>query len=254
MKQLWIAPVGGLGDRIRLILFALELAAKDDRELHVSWIPNFHLGCEFEKLFKCESIKVHDHLNQQDIALCDFGNSTSDSIKRMIWNCHAEVIQMTAFVDGYSFSRFDREFQPTEEIESLVNDFCQRSGGEHPWIGVNVRCGDKHDETPPLEEYFEKVDYLISRHPESKVYLCTDGGAVVEGQFLEKYTERLLIYPMRSLDRNTPEHCIDAVVTLFLMKQCHTLVTSNYSGFSRMAAGMSRAEMPGKISTVKLSK
>jgi hypothetical protein len=245
-KYLVLKPYSGIADRVRLILFGLQLAKKSGRELVVVWEKSFHLGCEFYKLFQANGFTVADDDRFCGEALADYTDSSEYAIEKVVLASTVDIFKMRAFVDSWSYDKFGELFQSSAEVSALYADFNIRSFPA-PWIGINVRAADKKDEMPPLEEYFAKADKLLEAQPASKIYLCTDGGDEILSAFDKHYGNRLIHYPMRSLDRNSEEHCIDAVVTLYLLKRCLSLVTSNYSGFSRLAAGRSRREMPGKI-------
>jgi hypothetical protein len=242
---------GGIGDRVRLILFALKLAKKCQRELLVQWPLNAHLGSPFEKLFQSDAFKVIDESEFSGEAMIEFDQSSEVSIEKVVMGSTCDILKIRAFVDGFSYKDFDKYFRPTKEVARMWEWFWDKYR-DNPRIGVNVRAGDKKEDMPSLDDYFAQVDKALIELPKASVLLVTDGGDGVIQEFIKVYKERLITYPMRSLDRNTENHCFDAVVTLYLLKRCHAIVTSNYSGFSRLAAGRSRLEMPGKISTIKL--
>jgi hypothetical protein len=79
-----------------------------------------------------------------------------------------------------------------------------------------------------------------------QIFLATDDPQI-QDSFLQRYESRLITYPVRSLNTSLEVSIIDAAVILLLLRRLPVLITSNYSGFSRLAAGRGKFEMMGRL-------
>ena len=100
---------------------------------------------------------------------------------------------------------------------------------------MHVRKTDKGADCPSSEASSDAIDGVLARWPEAGLFLATDDPGHV-ASLVKRYGQRIVTYPVRSLRRDVPEGIIDAVVTLYLLRQTGGVVGSRVSGFS-MCAG-----------------
>ena len=110
-------------------------------------------------------------------------------------------------------------------------------------IGVHIRRTDNKNscEFSPTELFIEQMRKEVSSNPAGCFYLSTDD-ADEERKLKEIFGERIIVYPKRSLDRNTLQGQEDALIDLHNLSCCKKILASYYSSFSTVAAEWGKIE------------
>jgi hypothetical protein len=243
MKELHVEVFGGLCNRLRVYISACHLAERYGRKLLLSWRSTEDCGARFRDLFTNSIAEV----DPRPASPAPWTGTSPDNVLQAVRSSEPVVWLREC---GWLVPDADRpktipHFEalcPVEAVVEGVDALAQRL--TRPAIGVHVRRGDfaehlpqrYHIDLPPLERYFEYLDDW-----RGTIFLATDGGAAVEGEFRERYGHRVVIHPKRSPGRNTPEAIQDALVDVYLLQRCQAVIGTRYSSFSGLAWIMSGA-------------
>lgn len=244
MKYLICIPLAGLGNKMRVIASAEQLATLQNRKLIVLWLRSSACNARFDQLFKPKSFVVSLNkvfallfaklfkvkkfmggvIKDVDIRL----NLSTEWLDKMNKKRLLVFYTCEQFVDKIDLSMF----QPNDAVQSLL---CAQI--DKHTIGVHIRRGDNMVSImeSPLTLFIREMDKAIKENPYTKFYLATDSEkeqAVLE----ERYKDRILIYKKRSLDRNSSTAIVDAMVDLYNLARCKKILGSYYSSFSQIAA------------------
>lgn len=226
----------GIADRVRGILWAIDMAEEVGRELEVIWEPTPECAATLGDLFQPIGVVVHDADVYPGLRLIDLAFTSDDLCRAFFQSCN-EDLKINFIAERRNFYGFARRFKPSDYVAACVRSFGMRL--DRDCVGVHIRRGDKegHVSFPETREYFE----LIPKN--NQVLLATESIGVL-GEFWSHYGGRLAWYPVRSLDRHSREATIDSAVILFLLRGLKYFVSSEYSGFSAMVHGGYRVDDP----------
>lgn len=256
MDKIIVQPLGGLCNRMRVIVGAVELAKQMHRQLVVIWTQDATLNAKFSDLFEPIPYKViecsldswrykvlyhwYKDIKHSMILDDEWISNNARGKEYDVWRdkieCRNLFLQtnLDILLDGdYSIFRVQ-----TSVIEELNNVECDENT-----IGLHIRRTDnvKAIECSPTSLFIEKVEEELRYNPTMKFYLATDD-AEEEKAFISRFGERILIYHKHSLDRNNPIAIKDALVDLYNLSHCKKIYGSYWSSFSDTAALWSRIE------------
>lgn len=250
MNKIIVQPLGGLCNRMRVIVGAASLAKKLGKRMVIVWTQDQSLNARFDELFEPIPYEVIET------------NLTSLS-QRLRWKYLTHLRRCTVLDDtwihenarGKDFSHwkdkvennnilinsnldilFDGDYSIFKAKESLLNEF-NNVIIDKGVIGIHIRRTDNMNAVKfsPTKLFLEKMNEEISLNPTIRFYLATDDPKE-ENIFLKEYGERIIIYQKHSLDRNNPIAIKDAVVDLYNLSRCRKIYGSYYSSFSDTAA------------------
>ena len=251
MPKLILSTWGGIGDKICTMLTGYRIAQSADREFMYRWRASDSCPILFEEAFS-SSINV-----VSDISDIPYKREIPVELRRGIKG------GATKFVDylkrdnddiflimclPHNYSNFHL-IHPNERIKRSVENF-KAVFFDSKVLGVHIRRTDKIVDfagIPSIKTYTNAVDDFISVNSDHKILLATDdGGISPEGNvfrnegivdiFKRRYGNKLITYPVSSLDRRSKNGTLDAVATLFLLRETDFFIGSGYSGYSKMAA------------------
>src|SRR5262245_59837517 len=193
MREFHVAVFGGLCNRLRVFISACYLAERYGRKLVLIWHPNDDCGARFGELFT-NTIAEADVLpgipppwtgTAPDKVVRDVRSSDP-----VVW-----VRECGWLVPDSDHSETISYFEalcPVDAVANGVRSVAQLFGRDT--VGVHVRRGDfaehlpkrHHIGLPPLERYFEYSDSW-----RGTIFLATDGGGAVEGEFRARYGDRV---------------------------------------------------------------
>lgn len=228
----------GIADRVRGMLWALEMAEQTGRSLEVIWERTSECGANFTDLFQPIAIPVHDADVYPEHRLLDMSFFSDEVCRKLLLSCD-ENLKLNFVAERRDFFGFADTFKPSDYVAACVRNFGMRL--DRDCVGVHIRRGDKegHLEFPATQAYFD----IIPRN--NQVFLATESIGVL-GEFSSYYENRLRWYPVRSLDRHSREATIDSVVILYILRGLKYFVSSEYSGYSAMVHGGFRVDDPSK--------
>lgn len=259
-RTLTVAASAGLGNRLRVLLSGMALAATTGRRFTMLWPRTEACAASFDELFtnpwpvqevtweEVERLPIIPHANRAGL---DLLTMDATAIQGQTYNwllaparfpAHQPLMRRCA--------ELLQEMQPVAEIQARVAAFQASSFRSH-MIGVHLRRADMHFLYPTsaanTRPAMAAVDAYLAQHPEAGILLCTDDGAIhqgteraaptegVQARFRAQYGDRVVFTAPRSLDRRDPVAIQDAVVDLWLLRQTDCFVGTARSSFSEFA-------------------
>jgi len=254
--SLTVAPIAGLGNRMRVVGSALALARATGVGLRLIWTRTPDLHCRFEALFEpLPGVQVVERSWMWDRIVRHVG-AHFHRRRRVLHQPEIERL-MRAGADFPALLRessllvvtcsrfFDRPglfvpLIPTTEIRREVDAFCARFTGHT--TGVHIRRTDfpfKH--RSPTTRFLERMEAEIAADPSTRFFLATDDPAE-EARLRAAFGDRILARPRR-LDRTRPEGIHDALVDLLCLARTRRVIAGVYSSFSEAAAEIGGIEL-----------
>lgn len=266
-----VKPVGGLGNRIRVVASFELLARYTGRAFRVCWAPGAGFSDEtLDELFDHE-------FDQADEAEFTRGSTDGLRLERSRAerrDARASMPSITTLRDVAAapvvtyvgYHRLDRALQgvtdlpasftadyldavrrwrPVESIRASVDLIAQHF--DHSTIGVHIRRGDALVDPANLRRarrstdaaFARRMDALLAANDGTTFFLATDAEET-EAQFVDRYGDRIRTH---SDKRFVPSHFTgpkdnqrDGVVDLFALARTSSILGSNASSFSRLAA------------------
>lgn len=250
MKHIIVQPLGGLCNRMRVIIGAVSLAKKMGRLLTIIWTQDFTLNAKFSDLFEPIPYKVIEwplaswrykvlyHWNKdvkRSMLLDDSWISANARGKEFdIWKDKVEGRNL--FLQTNLDILFDGDYSLLKPRMSVINVLNNVVCDQYT-IGMHIRRTDnvKAIKYSPTSLFFTKVEEELKANPKTRFYLATDDPNE-ERAFAEKFGESIIIYKKHSLDRNNPIAIKDALVDLYNLSHCKKIYGSYWSSFSDTAA------------------
>lgn len=254
--ELTIVPIGGLANRLRVIMSVLHLSAsaQDNLSIRVVWRSNKECGAWFEDLFL--------PIRQENITFCHGSYADEVSSRHNLWlpallrigrySTQQDDITPSAFpvrkilgqggkihistchaLCDYDSGKVKEVFRPHQDIMDTVESFTE-SFSAHT-LGVHIRRTDNKQSIlhSPLSEFEKRMDTYIEQFADAKIFLCSDEKRVKDF-FQQRYGERLLTR-QAVLSRNSLQGMQDAVADLWCLARTQTVIGSYYSSFSDTA-------------------
>jgi hypothetical protein len=127
---------------------------------------------------------------------------------------------------------FLKRFQPIFPLQQRITALSPLS----PMVGIHVRRGDHTTaiRNSPLAGFFIAADSALEQQPGSYLFLCSDSSSV-RTAFKRRYGNRVLV-SQAELSRSSIGAIQDAVVDLFSLARCSSIIGSYRSSFSELAA------------------
>jgi hypothetical protein len=254
MNKLIVEVREGLCNRLRVLISASYLAERYRRELILCWRPNHACGARFRDLFtnavpEIDALPNHPpaHIGSPPEALARVMESSDPVV------CVSECHWLLGDNDHRKAISHFVALQPVDSVSQAVDAIAAQFRGRT--IGVHVRRGDfagqlsrNHNlKLPTMERYFSYLDKW-----QGAIFLATDGGNEVEGQFHDRYGDRLIIAPRNCPGRNTPQAVQEALVDLYLLQRSQAIIGTRYSSFSELAWCITKTPY-AKVSECKAS-
>lgn len=250
MKHIFI-PSGGLANRVRVILSALQWQNDYGQKVSIWWRANSDLACRFEDIYM--PVKEISEIGRGRLLWFRFMKKLA-KWHLLPWRIVFDSLQysdVNQFVTNYtgggkmmcrSFSRFYEGTTPDYHQVFRLNTFMQQQVAEAQQcilpttIGVHIRRTDNVDSIrqSPLQAFETKMDNQLKDYPDTTFYLATDDPNVQEA-FCKKYGKRMIIRK-GTLARDSKEGIWHAVVELYTLAACREIWGSYYSSFSELAA------------------
>ena len=270
--MIYVYPIEGLANRLRVIASAIVLSKKMDKKLFIIWKQNESLNASFYTLFKKNNaFKLIKHNFLVDIV---FYNG-SNKIYRFIASLFKWVLQIDFILDdtfiskhiwsindlNYSFSILqDRnkknlaiktchDFENVSQGLNYLNPsnrvleyFCRNHHTKN-MIGIHIRRNDNLDSIrySPLSLFLKKIEYEISINQSVQFYLSTDDSNIANS--LCAIFPNNMLYNKKELDRNTESGIIYAYLDMLYLATTVKIYGSYFSSFSEMASKIGNVEL-----------
>lgn len=249
-RTLVVHPYGGLGNRIRCLGPALELASRHDLAVTVIWEANRFLNCPYDRLFV-------RHPNIRRVVSLPFAEGLSRLLGRVLSATGYPYLDdkkiRSGALDAASFaprtlptyihscyqfgppdSRLGHLFPPAPEILRSVESFIPTGT---PLVGLHIRRGDNANASSfsPLELFVQAMESELRQNPESKFFLASDSPST-ESELTERFGPGRILWRPKVLDRGAESGIVDAWIDLLLLSRCSKIYGSFYSSFSDIAS------------------
>lgn len=260
-SRLLFVPSGGLGNRLRAIVSAVQLSEATGATLQIVWFKDWGMGAEWREIFKpmkhyalreaslLDSL-VYDRPRKRNFFVPKlFQNLLFEQrideydvtpLKRKDFDFCAWAKGRNSYMSCYqdfgavNNSLYSGLFSPTDEIEQRIARNLERLG-DAP-IGIHVRRTDNRAaiERSPISLFFDAMDSIVRDNPAQRFYLATDDEET-KNEMLKRYGDALLMSSSKA-ERGTTEGIKDAVVEMFTLARCREIYGTADSSFSVIAS------------------
>lgn len=257
---LYLEPMCGLCNRLRVIDGAASLAAVLGARVEVLWFVNHDVACRFEDLYA----PIESEVRFRNFRL---PRRLELVAKRMIHFaarrlCAGYMLQFEAenlARAGHDFTPFVRRgrtylktwsrfhatakpshrFHPVPHLAALIQSF---PADFERVVGVHIRRTDCVDAigSSPTEKFIAAMRQELHADPGTQFFLATDDPAEEE-HLRHLFPGKILTYQKRTRARCEREGIEDAVIDLHLLGRCRSVLGSQGSSFSETALELCRA-------------
>ena len=259
--MIFIEPMLGLCNRIRVIDSVLALNHERKHSVWVLWLRDADLNCRFDELFK----RPAGVDGVFDFAIATpWGRILKYLLPRVLQNAVSRAIHQNEMdrmlADGFAFSSllplssvyvrtWDRfypeknpsmEFRLVAELQAAVDNY---GIDRRRTVGVHIRRTDNQWRNhSPTEEFVRLMKEEIDNRPETVFFVATDSRE--EEEHLKRlFPGRIFSHRKQNLNRNSPDGIKDAVVDLYCLARCGKIIGSHRSSFSEAAAQIGKCPL-----------
>jgi hypothetical protein len=243
-----VEPTGGLGNRMRVIASALELAESLARPLRLVWTRTPDAGCRFDDLFQpIPGITVSEHAWTTSRIERTAGSGIG--FYRIVRQARVEELRGGDVVGAIGAMRrpyvitCSRFLQAKGRLSALrpiaaVSEAVDHAvaGFTSQTIGVHIRRAD-HDiatQHSPTARFVEVMRHRLDAEARTTFFLATDSPGE-EAMMRKQFGDRIQT-TAKTLDRSRPEAIRAALVDLLALGRTATILGSHGSSFSEVAA------------------
>ena len=248
-----LEPIGGLGNRMRVLDSGIALSRYTGCELHVVWTIRNQMPCRLEELFEIPAAftslrQVRDprflrwlRLRRARAAYAPFIDIPEAS--RLA--AASESFVALANTPGVMIRTFDRFFINATPFTELVPALPIRQALDRyrellpRMVGVHIRRQDNRQSIAisPTEQFLRKMRAELELEPATEFFLATDD-LREEALLRREFGARIHTHPKKSVRRGDRRSARDAVVDLYCLAGCRKLLGSFYSSFTDTAAAI----------------
>ena len=254
--KLVIKPLGGLGNRMRVLHTALTFLYENDVDLEIIWHKNEILNCSIYSLFEVPpQIKVTERYESLPV--------------KMVQKFDQKFLARRYFYDRAFYDqeikelyRKEFDFKNLLQYPSVFIETCQwlmpvkqtfssmplapsiqtssqaytEIFTEHT-IGLHIRRMDHSKAThrSPLSKFIRLARHEINLNPAVTFFLATDCPETEE-TIRHYFGERIIFQAGKKFERNTPEGIQAAMTDMLCLAATRKIYGSFYSSFSHVAS------------------
>lgn len=249
--SLTVEPTAGLGNRMRAMAAAIELARRLACALRLVWTRTPALGCRFDELFQpLPGVTVAEHswtmsrierglgtrlgfyhyLTEPEIELRRRGGGFDDlaGVRRPY------LITCARFLDVRV------QLEQLRPIDTIMREVDRTAAAFTPYtVGMHIRRGENdpatHEPlTAPLDSFLTAMQRQIDADPRTNFFLATDS-RTEERRVVAAFGSRIITLP-KSLDRRSTAAIRAAMVDLLCLARTPVILGSYFSSFTELAA------------------
>jgi len=248
-----LEPIGGLGNRMRVLDSGIALSRYTGCELHVVWTIRNQMPCRFEDLFEVPAAftslrQVRDprflrwlRLRRARAAYARFIDIPEAS--RLV--AAGESFVALANTPGVMIRTYNRFFTNATPYAELVPAPSIRQALDRyrellpRMVGVHIRRQDNRQSIAisPTEQFLHKMRLELEQEAATEFFLATDD-LREEALLRREFGARIHTHPKKSVRRGARRAAVDAVVDLYCLAGCRKLLGSYYSSFTDTAAAI----------------
>ncbi len=279
MNQLYIEPIGGLANRMRVITSAIEFKKKYGGEVYCIWNENSELNAPFFRLF--DSVEGFHFIPKiKRFKLLRFSFRSNPVLKHLVkvynkllgFDYFIKAHQVAQLVDSnelyhileknngsiyieswgidytWDSKTLNEIFQLKKDIMNKVENNLKKFSEFAEVVGLHIRRTDNVEaiKNSPIELFINEIDTKIKENNNVGFFLATDDKDI-EFLLQKLYPRKLLVY-RKSLSRNSLEGIQDALVDMYTLSKTTMIYGSHFSSFSTMAGKI------GGIECIRLKK
>lgn len=261
MNMLTVEPIGGLGNRMRVIDSGRVLAKQLGLPLYLNWVLDPSCNCSFHELFEIpHGVVVHEvSLNRLHKRLLHrtlpfrvmltggryIGMHSDEKVLS-----HTNLTNFCADLKGHLYLTTCFEFMsgdlprlvPTkvlqQKISTLTEGFCANV------VGVHIRRKDNSTSIlkSPTSAFVTRMREELERNRNIKFFLATDS-LDEEKELQLLFPGKIIVHRKISLNRNEPDAIKDAAIDMYCLAKTVKIVGSHWSSFSAVAAYLGSSEL-----------
>lgn len=253
---LTLVPLGGLCNRLRLLLSALGLAGRTACDVVVAWGNDPECGARFDQLFEAvdgsrlrvvrrpwwAAVDTRRNLHLPWLVrrimgytyqACSPPPTTGDALLPIVGTCRRAYV-----ASGFQLSPYGRAelelLKPLPRLQARIDSLTARFA-EYT-VGVHIRRTDNARSIAgsPVAAFRRAMEAEMARHSGVVFFLATDDGALKQG-LLKDYPGRI-IAQVTDARRDNLQGMEEAVVDLWCLAATKKLLASYWSSFSDTAA------------------
>ena len=279
MNRLFIEPLCGLANRMRVIASALEFKKQFGCEVFCIWSENSELNAPFNKLFEdVDGLNFIPKSKKMKVLLPDFHPNfivrllakisnkilgfnhciRAKDVHRLVdTNILYDIVKnnkgaiyLRSYNIDYNWDteHFNSVFRPKraimERIESIYSKFSRYS----EVVGLHIRRTDNAIAiaNSPIELFINEIENKIKDNDNAGFFLATDDKDTED--LLQKLYPGKIIVEQKNLNRDSLEGIQDAVVDMFALSKTSMIYGSYWSSFSTISGKI------GGIECIRLQK
>jgi len=253
VKQLIAINPGGIANRIKCLIPMLRISEKYNKKMYLYWVQNKTCGAPFDKLFDNKFWMINkeslykllkeDSIISETYRFITLNGEVSDGFAKVFPtkrgnNIDFEFDRIPISVRENILSYLNR-LKPIKVIQSIVDKFTLKHNVKD-LVGVHIRRGDFLGGKEGLgkvssdNKFIEKMNDILKDDPSSKFFLCTDCQQT-EDKFIEKFGNKIIIYPKKSLDRTSVMATQQSLVDMLLLSKTKHIIGTYISTFTELA-------------------
>ena len=242
-----IIPAGGLGNRIRVILSALQWQKDTGNKVRILWIQDEGLACSFDKLFmpikelkEKRSLFWHKiyrkiYLHSPLRFIYAYNYNEYDDLRKWIMSPKG-VLYCTSYSIFYNGShpQYHDVFHLNADLQKQLDEYTSQMGKNT--IGIHIRRTDNLESTQhsPIKKFIDYIYTAIRNNDNQKFYLATDD-LLVKEEFIKLFGDKIITMDC-VLRRDSEEGIKSALLELYILSSCSKIIGSYYSSYSELAA------------------
>lgn len=256
-KYISLIPVGGLCNRLRAVMSAVNIAVKTGVPCKIYWNKDKSCNCRFSDLFETphlDGVYVIENTSmthsiggkenplpfilqilRYDTCIYNFGiDEENEEIFRYI-KPRSKKILLRSCYQMYNYDAVSMSvLRPRKEIMDRVDDIAGKFGKRT--IGLHIRGTDNIQSKThsPFETFASIIEKKLSIDEDTNFFLATDE---------EKYKRRMkemfgkrIITCRTELERGSVEGMKGALTDLYCLSRTDYIIGSYFSSFSEIAA------------------
>lgn len=255
--KLCIVPMGGLCNRLRLVLSIVEISSRwPNLRFEIDWSKHPECYAWFEELFEplhLPAITIHHqrwwtalHRRRNGwwpglVRLAmgytfqrgEYLPKDETALSKVLSRHHRLYIASGFSLCDYSAASI-AHLRPVPALQERINEIVSRFAPHT--IGIHIRRTDNtvSQQHSRLQDFHAAIQREIAQDEQVRFFLCTDDAAV-KAEFCQKYGHRILTQTS-PVARDTLAGMQDAVVDLWCLAHTQKILGSYWSSFTDMAA------------------
>lgn len=255
--RLTVVPMGGLGNRMRVIRSAYIVAQSEDWAVDVAFAENAECHCRFADVFQpiaspCGNFCIRaarfldEFPSRRNLRLPHLLRSLA--YRRQLYN-YSSPDRATAqsylqhslpayIATCYEFAgesiAMQQLFRPSAEVERRTDEIARRFGSYT--VGMHIRATDNIEalRRSPYRLFAEAARRELGSNPQAVFLVATDDDGI-RSQFIADFGEKAITSPYTP-SRSTTEGMLNATAEMFALSRCTKIYGSHNSSFSEIAA------------------